>query len=235
MVKCLWVYTLNRGPEFLDYFDHLGVVVDDDNMTKPYWRKEEFPDYKENRKPKPEVINTLASIGLQYANSIKSHVHYVSHPGLEADDIAGALVSIKRLMDKLNPEFERDIYLYTVDSDWLQLVGDGVYWCNTGPWEPRLRSVDEAIEWTKRRLKVEISSPREIVQVKSQQGDKSDNLPPGSDEDLIDLLNPRLKTYHIPELWKLLKYIYQDVYQTPNLDHLHRSKSYIQKKGFNLS
>jgi 5'-3' exonuclease len=203
--KMAWPIILNRGPNSVDFKPHVAVIVDDNSVEEPYWRKQLFPDYKGNRSPKPDQFFSVAQQGLQYATDPQSPFYYIQKAAYEADDFAGAFVKIKRLCQSLLSQnsqdsqdshpphvdliAEREIWLYTVDSDWLQLVGNGVTWFNTGPWEPRVRGYLEAIGWAKKRLKVNIQSPEQIVDTKMVQGDKSDNLPKGSPRYLIDLMN----------------------------------------------
>ncbi len=233
VVKSLWVNILNRGPDCMDYFESTVIVVDDDGNTKPYWRKDVFPDYKQNRKQKPDLLGTISSIGLEYVTNPKNLIHYISYPGFEADDLAGALVLCKRLYE--NTKYNRHIYLYTVDSDWMQLVSNGVTWINSGPWEPRIRSTQETIKWTKKRLKRDIQAPSEIVQIKSEQGDNSDNLPPNCDPGLIDLVNPLYKTYHFELLWNRIKRAYLDPHPSNQIHHLEKAKQYLTSKGIGVN
>jgi 5'-3' exonuclease len=191
VAKGLWLYYLNRGPDMLPSFTHIPLVVDD---VKPYWRSFYFPDYKGGRSEKTKEWYSTENIGLRYINS--RGFSYISRKHYEADDIAGSIVKMQKLAQITNPS-NKDInilknlhiYLYTVDSDWLQLTSDTVDWCNTGPWIPRLRGVEETKEWAKKRLKFDIRHPQDIVAIKSMKGDKSDNLPPGTKPYFIDLIN----------------------------------------------
>lgn len=239
-IKACWAMVLNRGPNAVDYQPHTTVVVDDNGGEVPYWRKQIDSNYKGNRKQKPDLFYSIAQIGLNYINSSNSIFHYLSVPGYEADDLAGAFVYIKRQhqsLPKANLKIaERPIWLYTVDSDWLQLVGNGVTWYNTGPWEPRVRGASEACQWAKKRLKVNINRPDEIVDTKMKQGDKSDNLPPNSPRYMIDLMNSHPK-YHLrnnDQIWAQLNLILTDIMPNQNLFHYERAKYYIMSNGFQL-
>jgi hypothetical protein len=219
--KVAWALMLNRGPNACEYVPHVAVIVDDNGADLPYWRKQMLPDYKAGRKQKTDSFFSVAQEGLNYATDPKSPLYYLSVPGYEADDLAGALVKIKRLcqsyigqyasqdsdldMSMVSQIADRELWLYTVDSDWLQLVGRGVTWYNTGPWEPRIRGPQEAIAWAAKRLKVTIQSPEEIVDTKMAQGDKSDNLPKGTKRKFIDLMN-------IDPDWEI-SHRHPDVYQ----------------------
>lgn len=191
-IKLYWAYLFFRGPIRTKFFTHKTVIVDDGGTEDfPYWRKSFNPDYKAGRRPKTDLFYRVVEYGLQVSE--KLNIDYYNIPAYEADDLAGHMVKIKRLHQSFDSSSElanRVFYLLTVDSDWLQLTGNGVYWINTGPWEPIVRGVPETIQWTKKRLKKDITHPQEIVAVKAIQGDKSDNLPPGCDPSLIDLVNP---------------------------------------------
>ncbi|CBA17842.1 DNA polymerase I-like flap endonuclease (FEN) [Acaryochloris phage A-HIS2] len=146
-------------------------------------------EYKGGRSEKPKLWQDVAKIGLSYISK-KTGFYYFSQSGYEADDFAGAIVAHKRSPGASEVLRNRDVFLYTVDRDWLQLVGDGVYWCNTGPWLPRLRDEEATLADVLKKEKVEISHPHGIVDAKVKSGDKSDNLPAGSPREVIDLLSP---------------------------------------------
>lgn len=108
--------------------------------------------------------------------------------GYEADDIAATIVHINRHLD--NPG---KLMLLTVDTDWLGLVDNHTSWFCMHGYQPRLRDSLEVInQWAQRRLGCTLSSPRDIWDIKSRQGDRSDNLPESEGMLLpaIDLLNP---------------------------------------------
>lgn len=239
-IKCCWAIVLNRGPNACPYQPHTAVVVDDDGKTTPYWRKQIFPTYKGNRSKKPELVLSVGQIGLQYVNAPKSTFHYFSCPGYEADDFAGAFVYLKRLNQKLpggKPELgDREIWLYTVDSDWMQLVGDGVTWYNTGPWEPRIRGPIETAGWALKRLKVHISHPSQIVDTKMKQGDKSDNLPPNTPRYMIDLMvgHPEYHLRHNLPIWRQLELTLGSTEVNQNLIHWGTAKRWIMRRGYRL-
>ena len=237
--KACWSMVLNRGPNCIDYEPHVAIIVDDNGGTLPYWRKQIYPAYKGNRSQKPDLVLSVGQLGLQYISQPNSPFHYFSVPGYEADDIAGALVYIKRLNQQLggNPLIaNRELRLYTVDSDWLQLVGNGVTWYNSGPWAPRVRGHFEACEWALKRLKVNISHPGQIVDTKMIQGDKSDNLPKGTPRHMIDLMvgHPKYHLRHNPQVWLQLHQVYQ--YSTCNqiMAHYEAAKRWIWSRGYKL-
>ena len=219
-VKASWALAIQRGPDMLPRTNFTTVVVDDNGSVTPYWRTtkllkyfaEERPEeahlfgYKAGRAAKPDRWGSVAQLGLEYVTNPKSGIAYFSEPGYEADDWAGALVAYKRLLQRPTVETprgqesirDREVFLYTIDTDWLQLAGEGVYWCNTGPWHPRLRGETQAIAYITKKSKKrthkllpggKISNAHQIVDIKMQEGDSSDNLPPGSPRWAIDLIN----------------------------------------------
>jgi len=224
-VKASWALILNRAPDCLDDQPIFNVIVLDRkspkysvpvaNMDKGYWRHHYMRDYwaeidpampvkdwcyKYGREEKSKAFYSAASVGSDYLTSLG--VPVLSAPGYEADDFAGCLVQHKRMLKVSGidqPLADTVIYLHTVDTDWLQLVGDGVYFCNTGPasWGARLRGEEEALIWLnkkilKRTLKAigGTNHPQDIIKMKMAEGDKSDNLGKGSPREVIDLMNP---------------------------------------------
>lgn len=239
-IKMLWAYLLNRGALCADYEPHTAIIVDDNGFDTPYWRKEFFPEYKGNRKPKPPALKEIHKIGLNYILSPNSPLHYFSVPGYEADDIAGTLVYIKRQCQAYGGDPEttlianRQINLYTVDSDWLQLVGNGVTWFNTGIWKPQVRDVKETLQWFKKRHRpYTINHPEDIVSFKMKHGDSSDNLPPGTPRFMIDLMNQH-PNYHLKDrpIYKQLWMALLDTKCNNNLDHLNIATNYFFRRGY---
>jgi 5'-3' exonuclease len=163
----------------------------------------------------------------------------VQFEGYEADDIAASVVQLYRT--KAVPELNaREIYLHTVDTDWLQLTGEGVLWVNTGPWAPRLRDHVAALAYIeKKSLKRThkklggIKHPHDIVKVKVIEGDKSDNLVAGYvDPRMIDLLNPPAEFNLLTQADKI-KEIIQKFPQgdNRNLEHYSKSINFLLQMG----
>lgn len=240
-IKCCWVMMLNRGPNTIPYEPHTLVVVDDNGSEEPYWRKQLFPEYKEGRRIKPDSFYSVAQIGLNYILKPGSPIYYFQKPSYEADDFAGALVYIKRQCQAF-PDFNpvianRQINLWTVDSDWLQLVGDGVTWHNTGPWEPRIRDVKGTLYWATVKKKWKgIKTPGDIILYKMKNGDSSDNLPKGTPRYMIDLMNSHAK-YHLknhPATWSQLWSVLEDKKCNVNQKHYKSAKNWIFQNGLSL-
>lgn len=191
-VKAQWVYAFYRGPDYVPCEEFTPVLVKD---SKPYWRSTFFPDYKGNRPPKTDTFYSVKATGERLAKSL--NIPILEEYGYEADDIAASLVKHHNLCRSCSNKDARikewadlQIMLWTVDSDWHQLVSNTVTWYNTGPWLPLVRGPREAKAWALKRLKVNLNHPQDIVPVKCTKGDKSDNLPPGTKPFFIDLFNP---------------------------------------------
>lgn len=164
---------------------------------KPYWRSSFHPEYKGNREDKPGLFACVYEMFLSLPNFAR-----LAFPGFEADDIAAAIVRLwadsdKRVIDQ--------VFLATVDSDWLGLIVDhNVFWCDTASHLPRLRQKQEAYVWLRGKwnkqakkwkavweLPHEVTfKPQDIWEWKLHVGDKIDNLAPGCPRYMIDLLSP---------------------------------------------
>lgn len=177
------------------------VVVDDFKYVDgTYWRTRfikkldgDYPLYKGNRKPeeRPEMYYLLHEAAVKYIK--ENNIPYFSRKGYEADDWAGAIC--KAQMG--NEADKRTTILYTVDSDWGQLVSDEhkimFYYCNSPVWKHRLRNEEIIKEWFLEKQKIDLENVRQIVEYKHLEGDTADNLAPGSPPGVIDLLYPSLE------------------------------------------
>jgi 5'-3' exonuclease len=225
-----------------------GITRPNNEGTTGYWRHLYYPDYKGGRS-KPEALEKVRSVALEYINSPNNKFRYLEFEGYEADDIAGSLVSLKRRAQsvisfsnaatdstyrKMEVIANRPIILHTVDKDWLQLAGEGVLWADTGSWNPQFAYNQETIEWAQRRYKWDIEHPMDIVTKKSVYGDKSDNLPADTPESLIDLVNPPEQfNLAILETQKLEQELLNFV-PSVNLNHREMAQKYLIVKGVKL-
>lgn len=230
-----------------------------------YLAERGYPIYKGNRpQAKPFGFSEIVGIGLAYVRSPNSPMHYFSYPGYEADDLAGlicqlkansqTLVKSKRIkptgkasQPKLSPgrlELDgdhllaiasREIALCTLDTDWLQLVSPDVTWYNTSHQQPRVRGEAEVLAYVSKQLKTSIDKPKQIVDVKAKRGDSSDNLPPGSPREVIDLLNPP-KPHNLIATPVGLSMACLLANPKPNirLDHLRQAREWIVNQGLPL-
>ena len=89
---------------------------------------------------------------------------------------------------------QQNIVLATVDTDWMGLIDNNTTWFCLRGYDPRIRySMDHINGWSARRLGVQLSCPSDIWNVKTIQGDASDNLPPGSPLEVISLVEPPME------------------------------------------
>lgn len=179
---------------------HLVIVDDFKYNDGTYWRTrhlddldEGYPKYKGNRKPedRPKLYYDLHEAAVKYIK--ENDIPYFNKKGYEADDFAGLLCKLKS-MCKAN---KRPTILFTVDSDWGQLVNDEsqtiFYYSNRPCWKNPLRTESDIMAWFSERQAISLDSVRDIVDVKSEKGDTADNLIPGSPKGVIDLLEPSRK------------------------------------------
>ena len=92
LIKAMWAYRLNRGPDMLDPFDFVAIVADDEKgdvgeeasvSGKGYWRhieahKLEMQEYKAGRAPKQDNFLLVQDIGYEYVKSKKSTFNFFS-------------------------------------------------------------------------------------------------------------------------------------------------------------
>jgi DNA polymerase-1 len=98
-----------------DLFDkekptHLAVAFD---SYEPTFRHDSFTEYKANRDKQPEDISFAIPIIKQVLEAM--HIPVLEIPGYEADDIIATL-------SKKIPRDEADIFMFTPDKDYAQLV-----------------------------------------------------------------------------------------------------------------
>lgn len=198
--KKFWEQKFNLPTDVFPKQKYQLIVVDDTKYKAGnYWRdtylqrlNKEFPKYKGNRDPnRPDLYTKLHKAALEYIE--ENNIPYFAHKGFEADDFAGAFCYEILSRNGVN----RPVFLYTVDSDWGQLVNDDVeilfYYSGRPCWKHKLRSEDQILEWFEEKQNIKLGEVRKIVDFKVEHGDSSDNLIPGSPRGVIDLLDPAKK------------------------------------------
>lgn len=175
--------------------DQTEILELTDKLKVCYKGGRKFPEYSFT-KLKKDMYRLAADQGW----------NVLSKPGYEADDHAASVVMLNRSLPEAQ---QNNILLITVDADWMGLVDDRTTWFCMHGWKPRVRALGsaETSEWVKRRLKVRnpdavARDPKQIWEVKTEQGDKSDNLPKGSPLEVISLVEPPEKY----RLWNDLDY-----------------------------
>lgn len=144
----------------LEEGDGIFVGFDSDSQT---FRKEEFEQYKANRKPCPEPLKEQfgASRELLRVLGIKS---FELH-GIEADDICGTVA-------KKSAKLGYKVEIFTSDKDYLQLIDERitVHLLRKG-----LSDLDSVTP--ERMMELFGFAPLQIIDYKGLRGDSSDNLP----------------------------------------------------------
>ena len=253
IIRAMWAYRLNRGPDMLSPFPFVGLVADDlkgpltadfaeaSESGQGYWRhieahKLEMAEYKGGRGKKTEFFNLVQEEGYKYIESPGSTFHYFAKEYFEADDIAGHVCRLKRAANRRSKLAKRQLFLITVDGDWQGLVSDsdGIIWANTGPWLPRLRSEREVCDYYLRKEGMHITSARGCYDFKVEYGDLGDNLYPGTPLRFFDL-------YEADEEWKFDKQETATLTKMLNCavasnrpDHMESARMFLLRKGLFL-
>ncbi len=140
--------------------DYLAAVFD---TPEPTFRHKIYPEYKATRQKMPDEMSEQLPRIKQVLDVL--NVPIIEIPGLEADDVMGALAQ-KAASQSL------ETYLVTGDKDFLQLVSPLIRIYN-----PR-RSGEEVEILDEKRVVQKIGLPPEkIIDYLSLMGDSSDNVP----------------------------------------------------------
>jgi len=250
LIKAMWAYRLNRGPDMLAPFDFIGIIADDkkgnveDNASvsgKGYWRhieayKLQMQEYKAGRAPKADNFILVQDIGYEYIQSPNSSFHYFCKEFFEADDIAGKIARMKRSASPRSNLAKRQVLLGTLDGDWQGLVSNKhkILWCNTGPWLPRMRGEAEVIDYYLRKEGLKINEARECYTVKVEVGDIGDGLLPGSPLRFFDLYNEDETWNFSEEDTSCLSKILDSNNRSNRQDHFNSAKKFLLAHGMFL-
>ena len=250
LIKAMWAYRLNRGPDMLDPFDFVAIVADDykgpvgDDASvngKGYWRhieahKLKMQENKAGRAPKQDNFILVQDIGYEYIDSKKSSFHYFSKEFFEADDIAGKIARMRRNASKRSNLGKRQILLGTLDGDWQGIVSraDEIFWCNTGPWLPRMRVDEEVVDYYLRKEGLKIKEAKECYTVKVEVGDIGDGLLPGSPLRFFDLYDEDDTWRFSEEDTSYLSKVLKSNNRSNRPDHLESAKKFLLSYGMYL-
>lgn len=225
-VSLAWEIILNKPiPRFFSQ-DTKVIIVDD---YPEYWRANQclldgLPEYKQGRPVKSQLFWEVYNIGLS------KNFPVIRSRGFEADDMAG---EVYRQLVSEKPN--NVVWFWTVDSDWLQLIDNKVntrFYSTLPHWGKLNNENDVKLFFKKRGVKIE--HPRDIVNIKSKEGDKADNLPPGCPKYFIDLVEPMYKP---PE--KVSEQIRKEIITNsePNINYTRylRAVRYLHHKGLPYS
>jgi len=134
----------------------IGVALDVSSDTV---RKEQYAEYKANRKPMPDDLKTQIPWVRQAIEAYR--IPILEMEKYEADDVLGTLASKAS-------EAGYDVFLVSADKDLMQLVTSQVFLMHTGRdkvYDPAQVEEDFGVP------------PTQVVDVLAIQGDTSDNVP----------------------------------------------------------
>lgn len=138
------------------------ILVAFDRASKTF-RHKEFEDYKGTRDKMPSELSYQFGILKDILDSL--NVKYTDLDGFEADDIVGTYATMAK-------EEGLTSILITGDRDYLQLVDDDILVSLTK------KGVSETKEYSVETIKEEYGlTPKQLIDVKGLEGDKSDNIP----------------------------------------------------------
>lgn len=140
--------------------DSIFVGFDADGHT---FRKDQYEDYKANRKPAPEDLIPQFKIVREFLNAL--NVKWYEKHGVEADDICGTI-------SKMSADEDYEVTIYTSDHDYLQLINKNVKVSLLKVGLSNMELYDEAYLMEKVGL-----TPEKIIDFKGLVGDSSDNYP----------------------------------------------------------
>jgi hypothetical protein len=192
--------------------DNCDILFSGDDKSKAYWRMGYMKKWlkaltKEEHANLPKDISRGykgSRINDPYKKWCQKRFYKFSNsilfPGYESDDIIAAIVKVV--------DGKRPIIIMTVDSDLSGLVSDTTIWsCLTG-FSPPVRDKERLQQWlagkfsketinNKDRLRdnninLEEPTTSDLWKYKILCGDRSDNLPPNTPSEMIDLWNPPL-------------------------------------------
>lgn len=140
--------------------DSIFVGFDADSHT---FRKEEYKEYKANRKPCPPELVSQFPISRELCK-VLGVLCYEEH-GIEADDICGTIAK-----DASKNGYQ--VTVYTSDKDYLQLIDEHI---SVSLLKKGLSDMNLV---TNANMKEQFGfSPKQIIDYKGLRGDSSDNLP----------------------------------------------------------
>ena len=250
IIKAMWAYRLNRGPDMLDPFDFVAVIADDYKghvgaeasvNGKGYWRhieahKLKMQEYKAGRAPKKDSFIFVQDIGYEYVDSKNSSFHYFSKEYFEADDIAGKIARMKRNSSKRSKLGKRQVLLGPLDGDWQGIVSnkEEILWCNTGPWLPRMRGDAEVVDYYLRKDGLKIKEAKECYTVKVEVGDIGDGLLPGSPLRFFDLYDEDATWCFSEKDTSYLSKVLKSNDRSNRPDHFESAKKFLLSQGMYL-
>lgn len=142
--------------------NYMAVIFDGEKKT---FRKNKYKKYKLNRKKTPKDIFISISYIIKILKSL--NIHFVhSANGYEADDIIGTF-------SKIAENKGYTVFIVSLDKDFLQLVTKNIKIFKP----PFKKNPKEIIGIEDVKKKYGVNHPKQIIDLWSMMGDKSDNIP----------------------------------------------------------
>ena len=139
---------------------HIAVAFD---PPGPTFRHEAFEAYKAQRESTPEDIKTSVPY---IKNIIRAYnIPMLEVSGFEADDVIGTIA-------KKAEKKGFNVYMLTPDKDYGQLVSDHIFM-----YRPRHKGGYEVMGPEEIRLKYDLESHEQVIDLLGLMGDSSDNIP----------------------------------------------------------
>ena len=142
--------------------DEVAVAFD---LKAPTFRHKMYDGYKAGRHGMPAELAEQMPVLKQILSALGYHL--ISAEGWEADDLMGTLAAACSAR-------KDDCYLATGDRDSLQLVGDTTTVLLASTFMGRSQTLVMDVDAVREKYGVE---PPQLIEVKSLQGDTSDNIP----------------------------------------------------------
>ena len=140
---------------------HLAIAFDPPGKT---FRHELFHDYKGTRSATPQpVIDALGPL-VDICRALRIPV--LMDPGYEADDVIGSFATSEA-------ENGFEVYMVTVDKDYGQLLGKGIFQYKPG----KSGNENEIVTAEMLCRKYGIDNPAQFIDILTVWGDTSDNIP----------------------------------------------------------
>ena len=140
---------------------HIAVAFDSKGPTV---RVADFTEYKANREKQPDEITVSIPIIKKILDALK--ITMLEVPGYEADDIVATI-------SKKVPKDEYDVFMYTPDKDYAQLVTENVFL-----YKPSRKDKPSEI-WDVQKVLDEFGIKRteQVIEIQGLMGDSVDNIP----------------------------------------------------------
>lgn len=140
---------------------HLAVAFDPAGLT---FRSDLYPPYKAQRPSTPEDIKLSVPIIKQILEAYNIPVLQVQ--GFEADDVIGTVAKRFACSDV-------DVYMFTPDKDYAQLVTDNIYF-----YKPKKSGNEAEVLGVKEVCELYgLATPSQFIDILALMGDASDNIP----------------------------------------------------------